>query len=57
MEAFLDGAIRFTDIARVVADVLAQPQSGSVATLEGVLEADAAARRAAQALLTRLASR
>ncbi|CAG2140687.1 1-deoxy-D-xylulose 5-phosphate reductoisomerase [Cupriavidus campinensis] len=57
VEAFLDGAIRFTDIARVVADVLAQPQSGSVATLEGVLEADAAARRAAQALLTRLASR
>ncbi|MGO4610895.1 1-deoxy-D-xylulose-5-phosphate reductoisomerase, partial [Variovorax sp. 2RAF20] len=57
VEAFLGGAIRFTDIARVVAGVLEQPQSGSAETLEGVLAADAEARRAAQALLTRLASR
>ena len=56
VEAFLGGAIRFTDIARVVAGVLDQPQSGSAETLEGVLEADAAARHAAQALLTRLTS-
>ncbi|WP_454764077.1 1-deoxy-D-xylulose-5-phosphate reductoisomerase [Cupriavidus campinensis] len=57
VEAFLGGAIRFTDIARVVAGVLEQPQAGSAESLEGVLAADAEARRAAQALLPRLAGR
>ncbi|MCA3183069.1 MAG: 1-deoxy-D-xylulose-5-phosphate reductoisomerase, partial [Cupriavidus sp.] len=57
VEAFLAGAIRFTDIARVVADVLEQPADGEAASLEGVLAADAAARDAAQVLLKQLAGR
>lgn len=51
VEAFLAGAIRFTDIARVVAGVLEQAYEGSPDSLEGVMAADAAARRGAQALL------
>ncbi|RZT42003.1 1-deoxy-D-xylulose-5-phosphate reductoisomerase [Cupriavidus agavae] len=56
VEAFLEGAIRFTDIARVVDAVLEQPVQGAADTLEGVLAADAEARRAAQALLKTLAT-
>ncbi|TXI83409.1 MAG: 1-deoxy-D-xylulose-5-phosphate reductoisomerase [Cupriavidus sp.] len=51
VDAFLAGGIRFTDIARVVAGVLEQPHGGSADTLEGVLEADAGARRAAGELV------
>lgn len=57
VEAFLNGKIRFTDIARVVATVLEQPADGSADTLEGVLAADSAARRGAQAQLGSLAGR
>ena len=55
VEAFLTGGARFTDIARVVEDVLAQPHDGSAESIEGVLVADAAARAAAQQLVASLA--
>lgn len=51
VEAFLQGRVRFTDIARIVADVLGQGLQGSAETLEGVLDADQDARRRAVALL------
>ena len=51
VEAFLQGRIRFTDIARIVAQVLAQASLGSVDTLEGVMDVDQDARRRAGALL------
>ncbi|MBB1629686.1 1-deoxy-D-xylulose-5-phosphate reductoisomerase [Cupriavidus sp. UME77] len=51
VEAFLQGRIRFTDIARIVAQVLAQASPGSVDTLEGVMDIDQDARRSAGALL------
>ncbi|MCP3018664.1 1-deoxy-D-xylulose-5-phosphate reductoisomerase [Cupriavidus basilensis] len=51
VEAFLQGRIRFTDIARIVAQVLAQASPGSVDTLEGVMDIDQDARRRAGALL------
>ncbi len=54
VEAFLAGAIRFTDIARVVAGVLEQAPEGEAGSLEGVLAADAAARRGALALTSAL---
>ncbi|MBY4946694.1 1-deoxy-D-xylulose-5-phosphate reductoisomerase [Cupriavidus respiraculi] len=53
VEAFLRKAIRFTDIAAIVARVLeraAQP-ADAAASLEGVLAADAEARRLARSLL------
>lgn len=51
VEAFLQGAIRFTDIAHIVARVLELPAEGDAASLEGVLAADAGARRQAHKLL------
>ncbi|MGT2457033.1 1-deoxy-D-xylulose-5-phosphate reductoisomerase [Cupriavidus basilensis] len=51
VDAFLQGRIRFTDIARIVGDVLGQATQGSADTLEGVLDADREARRRAGALL------
>jgi 1-deoxy-D-xylulose-5-phosphate reductoisomerase len=51
--AFLDRQLRFGDIAAVIADVLAQPMPGDAASVEGVLEADAAARRSAAAAIAR----
>jgi 1-deoxy-D-xylulose-5-phosphate reductoisomerase len=47
--AFLDGRIGFLDIADTVSAVLDTVPDGALDSLEDVLEADAAARRAASA--------
>lgn len=52
--AFLDGRIRFTDIARVVRHTLEQEISGSHQSLEGLLDWDATARRIAVDYVSRL---
>jgi 1-deoxy-D-xylulose-5-phosphate reductoisomerase len=54
VEAFLDGKIRFTDIARIVARVLEKAPQGVADSLGAVLEADTAAREAARAALGKL---
>jgi 1-deoxy-D-xylulose-5-phosphate reductoisomerase len=53
--AFLDRRLRFGDVSRVIAEVLELPQAGDARSVEGVLEADAAARRHAQAAVARRA--
>lgn len=53
VEAFLERRLRFGDIARVIERVLAQPLPGDARSVEGVLEADAAARRAAAVAVVR----
>lgn len=53
--AFLDGQIRFTDIAALNAAVLAALDHGEPQSVEAVLAIDSASRRAAQALLPRFA--
>ncbi len=45
--AFLDGSIGFTDIPRIIEDVLAATDSGKLESIAQVLEADAEARRCA----------
>ena len=55
--AFLAGRIRFTDIARTVRHCLGQDFSGSHHSLEGLLDLDAAARRAAEAFVQQVAHR
>lgn len=55
--AFLAGRIRFTDIARTVQHCLEQDFSGSHHSLEGLLDLDAAARRAAEAFVQQVAHR
>jgi len=47
--AFLDGGIRFTDIAAVVEAVLEQMPAGALASIDDVLETDGEARIAAKA--------
>ncbi|MGO4327808.1 1-deoxy-D-xylulose-5-phosphate reductoisomerase [Cupriavidus sp. 2TAF22] len=51
VEAFLQGKVRFTDIARIVAGVLERTAGGSADALEAVLGADQEARRRAAELL------
>jgi len=46
--AFLEGAIRFNDIPRIIEDVLSRTNAGSLESIGGVLKADAEARRCAQ---------
>jgi 1-deoxy-D-xylulose-5-phosphate reductoisomerase len=46
--AFLEGSIGFTDIPRIVEDVLAATSSGKLESIGKVLEADTEARRLAQ---------
>ncbi len=46
--AFLEGAIRFDQIPRVIEEVLAETSSGALESIRKVLEADAEARRAAK---------
>ncbi len=53
VEAFLERRLRFGDIARVIETVLAQPLPGDAGSVAGVLDADAAARRAAVAAVGR----
>ena len=55
--AFLAGRIRFTDIAHTVRHCLEQDFSGSHHSLEGLLDLDAAARRAAEAFVRQVADR
>ena len=55
--AFLAGRIRFTDIACTVRHCLEQDFSGSHHSLEGLLDLDAAARRAAEAFVQQVAHR
>lgn len=55
--AFLAGRIRFTDIARTVRHCLEQDFSGSHHSLEGLLDLDTAARRAAEAFVQQVANR
>ena len=55
--AFLANRIRFTDIARTVRHCLEQDFSGSHHSLEGLLDLDAAARRAAEAFVQQVAHR
>jgi 1-deoxy-D-xylulose-5-phosphate reductoisomerase len=55
VEAFLDRRLRFGDIAPVIESVLAQALPGDAGSVEGVLVADAAARRAAAAAVARRA--
>jgi 1-deoxy-D-xylulose-5-phosphate reductoisomerase len=49
--AFLEGAIRFDEIPRIIEEVLLRTNSGQLASIEKVLEADADARRFAKDLL------
>ncbi|HEY6337168.1 MAG TPA: 1-deoxy-D-xylulose-5-phosphate reductoisomerase [Candidatus Sulfotelmatobacter sp.] len=46
--AFLEGAIRFNDIPRIIEDVLSRTNAGSLESIGNVLKADAEARRCAQ---------
>ena len=55
--AFLANRIRFTDIAHTVRHCLEQDFSGSHHSLEGLLDLDAAARRAAEAFVRQVADR
>ena len=51
VQAFLDGRLNFTRITAVIDQVMQQVQSAPVTALDDVLEADAAARRAAGLLV------
>jgi 1-deoxy-D-xylulose-5-phosphate reductoisomerase len=53
VQAFLDGRIRFTDIAAVCAETLSLAPARPLATLEDAFAADADARRIAQRWLAR----
>jgi 1-deoxy-D-xylulose-5-phosphate reductoisomerase len=46
--AFLEGAIGFGDIPRIIEDVLSQTDSGELESIKKVLEVDAEARRCAE---------
>ncbi|MBT0585008.1 1-deoxy-D-xylulose-5-phosphate reductoisomerase [Alteromonas oceanisediminis] len=54
VDAFLSGAIRFTDIASVNAESLQQLEPTSVSSIQQVLDIDTAARAAAQQHVQRL---
>jgi 1-deoxy-D-xylulose-5-phosphate reductoisomerase len=51
--SFLDGRLRFTDIARIAGAVMTEHDSGDPASLTDLIGADAAARRAARAIIDR----
>jgi 1-deoxy-D-xylulose-5-phosphate reductoisomerase len=53
--AFLEGAIRFNDIPRIIEDVLSRTNTGSLESIGNVLKADAEARRSAQEQVAELA--
>jgi 1-deoxy-D-xylulose-5-phosphate reductoisomerase len=46
--AFLEGRIRFNDIPRIIEEVLARTNAGSLESIKSVLKADSEARRCAQ---------
>ncbi|MDH3300276.1 MAG: 1-deoxy-D-xylulose-5-phosphate reductoisomerase [Acidimicrobiia bacterium] len=51
VEAFLEGRIRWTDIAQVIERVMSQHDGGSGETLDEVLDADSQARKYAEMVL------
>jgi len=53
--AFLDGRIRFTAIARIIAEVLDAHRLQPIESIDSILEVDAASRRAATAAAAALA--
>jgi 1-deoxy-D-xylulose-5-phosphate reductoisomerase len=53
VEAFLDGALPFTDIPRVVEHVLGNVAIATVATLDDIFAADATARAVARERIAR----
>ncbi|MNN31895.1 1-deoxy-D-xylulose 5-phosphate reductoisomerase [compost metagenome] len=57
VEAFLGGKVRFTDISRLVAQVLQAAPAGAADTLDAILDADRMARAAARAAVAGLALR
>ena len=54
VEAFLNRKIKFTDIARIIADVLEGVQSTAADSLEHILSADQMARKVAQQQMRKL---
>jgi 1-deoxy-D-xylulose-5-phosphate reductoisomerase len=54
VDAFLQGSVRFTDIARIVGNVLESTPNHAADSLECVLDADQKARHAARACLQEL---
>ena len=54
VESFLAGRLRFTAIGQVIEESLARVAGGSAEAIEGVLDADARARRAAAQCISRL---
>jgi 1-deoxy-D-xylulose-5-phosphate reductoisomerase len=54
--AFLDGRIRFGDIARIICGALEGVAPRPATSLEGVLEADREARRCAHDLIQRMSA-
>lgn len=57
VEAFLAGRLRFTSIAAVIEEVLAQVPAEDIRDLEALIAADALARRAASAAVDRYQTR
>ena len=53
VEAFLDGCLAFTDIPRVIEDVLGKARIGAATTLGDITEADSIARVAARERIAR----
>ena len=53
VEAFLDGCLAFTDIPRVIEDVLGKARIGAATTLGDITEADSSARVAARERIAR----
>jgi 1-deoxy-D-xylulose-5-phosphate reductoisomerase len=54
VESFLAGRLRFTAIGQVIEESLARVAAGSAEAIEGILDADARARRAASQCISRL---
>jgi 1-deoxy-D-xylulose-5-phosphate reductoisomerase len=57
VQAFMDGRIRFPEMAEVVSEAMARAAVGPIRDVRDVLEADGAARAAASAAAERLAAR
>ena len=51
MQHFLDGRIRFTDIANLISEVMQRTKTGPADDLAAILEADARARSMARELV------
>jgi 1-deoxy-D-xylulose-5-phosphate reductoisomerase len=51
VEHFLDRRIKFTEIPRLITNVMEQTATGPADMLEGILQADSSARRLARELV------